>query len=1000
MRTIRLLLLPIFALAAISGIVPALAVPAATYNDQVRPLQQTTTPNILCYDTLLDQRDSCERLQGIYPQQVTPVRSTREFTALGDLSPFNVIYVGPGEAQSLQEVSAQLNAYVEAGGGLIVNAPGLEGPIDFFPPGFELTIGKPARPANPALEATRLGATHPILIGLNQGTRTLPLDIIPLQTLGPAWLVLDKSVESPNASLLAGVYGKGKVVLDAGGPGETNYNSYIQQLIDWIIFIPIGPDMGITAIEVTQAVQDLNNSVDLVANKRTYVRVHVSSPTAISNVTASLAGQRGGSTLFPTLTPGNPGGTITVRPAPDRGQINDSFWFELPSSWLGAGSLTLTARLDPANAKNDPNLANNIQAVTVNLQTTPALRLRLYNVRYTIGGTTYQANTSHLDRLESWLRRAYPIATLSVTRSSFTYPDPGLPNVDTLNSRLAFIKLIRIIFAGENSRTVYYGLVDDGGGFMRGKAAGIPGVVASGPTGAPSGSFAWDTDGSYGDWYGGHEIAHTRNRYHAEFCGAGGGVAYPYSNGRISPALSGATALYGFDITTRAIYDPNWRDVMTYCQNQWVSDFTYEGIRSYITTVGLAAPASVIAANRFLLVAGQVDLDTNTGTLTNLNLIDQEAELPLPDPGDWTIALVGAGNVDLATYPFAPDELTDAEESPGRPAMVSAIVPWVEGATRIELRFGATVVDSRAVSANAPTVTNLQAAGLQQLNNAFSWTGSDADGDPLTYSVLYSNDNGANWQPLTTALDASEFTIDPAALPGGDQCRLRVIASDGALSGIADSEPFAVPTKAPLAEIVLPSDNATFFPAQPITFVGNAYDAEDGVLGDAALQWSSSLDGDLGTGTTTSTVNLSTGTHVISLTATDSEGKTSAVTRTIQIAAGTASVPVELNVAPEVIGVTTLFKSAPISSTISLRNAAESDLPWTASVDVDWAALSTTSGTTPGDIIVTIDPSGLNIGSYQGTITIQSEGATNSPRSIPVVLEVTGEQVYIALISR
>jgi hypothetical protein len=75
------------------------------------------------------------------------------------------------------------------------------------------------------------------------------------------------------------------------------------------------------------------------------------------------------------------------------------------------------------------------------------------------------------------------------------------------------------------------------------------------------------------------------------FCGATGGASYPYPDGRISPALTGATALYGFDILNRAIYDPNWKDVMTYCQSEWVSDFTYEGIRAYLSSVGSARPS-------------------------------------------------------------------------------------------------------------------------------------------------------------------------------------------------------------------------------------------------------------------------------------------------------------------------------------------------------------------------------------------------------------------------
>ena len=152
---------------------------------------------------------------------------------------------------------------------------------------------------------------------------------------------------------------------------------------------PPGPDMHLDAMEVTQAIQDLNNSVELVAGKRTYVRVHAASPVNTAGVFATLTGKHGMVTLAPVLNPGNPGSNITVRTAPNRGQINDSFWFELPASWTTAGSLTLTARLDPNNAKNDLVQANNIRTVTVNFLNTPPLRLKLLNVQYTVGATTY-----------------------------------------------------------------------------------------------------------------------------------------------------------------------------------------------------------------------------------------------------------------------------------------------------------------------------------------------------------------------------------------------------------------------------------------------------------------------------------------------------------------------------------------------------------------------------------------------------------------------------------
>ncbi|MEP6731250.1 MAG: PKD domain-containing protein [bacterium] len=95
--------------------------------------------------------------------------------------------------------------------------------------------------------------------------------------------------------------------------------------------------------------------------------------------------------------------------------------------------------------------------------------------------------------------------------------------------------------------------------------------------------------------------------------------------------------------------------------------------------------------------------------------------------------------------------------------------------------------------------------------------------------------------------------------------------------------PSASSNTAPAATMSAPSNNATFVQGASVAFAGNATDVQDGVLSGSSLTWASSLDGQIGTGTSFSTSNLSVGTHVITLTAHDAQGATGTVTRSITV---------------------------------------------------------------------------------------------------------------------
>jgi hypothetical protein len=131
--------------------------------------------------------------------------------------------------------------------------------------------------------------------------------------------------------------------------------------------------------------------------------------------------------------------------------------------------------------------------------------VRLVRLRYTMGTppVTHEPSATDVLLIESWLRRAYPIAQLQLTTTTVTAtPTPPFLAAD-INAQLIALRAVDVS-TGTDVRTHYYGMVADGGFFMRGRASGIPqtpdpATVASGPTG-PS-TFGWDFDGSFGDWY-------------------------------------------------------------------------------------------------------------------------------------------------------------------------------------------------------------------------------------------------------------------------------------------------------------------------------------------------------------------------------------------------------------------------------------------------------------------------------------------------------------------
>jgi hypothetical protein len=145
--------------------------------------------------------------------------------------------------------------------------------------------------------------------------------------------------------------------------------------------------------------------------------------------------------------------------------------------------------------------------------------------------------------------------------------------------------------------------------------------------------------------------------------------------------------------------------------------------------------------------------------------------------------------------------------------------------------------------------------------------------------------------------------------------------------------------------------------------------------------------GSLAAGTYTGTVSIS------SATASNSP-KTVAVTLTVTAAAlpTISANPASLNFAYQIGG------STPASQTVAIASSG-SAVNFTTATSATWLSATPPSGTTPGNVTVAINPSGLAAGSYNGSVTINSAGASNSPKSIPVSLTVTSAPVTTLTVS-
>ena len=813
-------------------------------------------------------------------------------------------------------------------------------------------------------------------------------------------------------------------------------NDTIQRLAIDAAALPI-VNVKITGIEVTQGVQDLLNTVRLVRKRRTFVRVYVAADGAPVNAIKALLHSNASS--FVDLLPVNTSGTqLTVRTSPSRNDLEQSFLFELPWDWTDRASLTLTADINPYKVPLESNYADDSRTIVVNFSPSPRLSAEFFRINFQTGGVWHRPRINK-DVLQtySWIMRAYPIGGAIGENfkprlwdvnddgrvASWVLQTSGDCNTNGGNAGNlcasyyvnGWLKFYRDHAWVPNTGDFYYGMIPDDAGFPRGQA--MYDKTSVGPSG--SGTWGWDTDGSYADWYAAHEIGHSLGRAHptpsATPCGnSASDNSFPYTGGQIGPADG---RLNGFDAgdpgfgIPRAVYPgTSWFDVMTYCNNQWISDYTYKAMYDFmianpsaVTGMRSAAEAetdesirAVMLNGDFLSISGQILTATNSASLAFVARLASVTHLDSADGGPYAIRLLNASDGVLSSVTMSP-----APSADGAGLVFDRVINFSAGTRKIQIirTSDNSVLLTRAVSASVPVISNVALVNppspVVHGTVTLGWSASDADGDALTFDVFYSRDGGATWQPVTMGTTGNSVQFDTAQLGGSATAVFRVSVSDGVNTAEAGSAQFTMFTKAPTPSILLPAPNTHVHFGQLVNFSGVALDVQDGLVGQGGLQWGTDGGLVLGTGGLASTDQLRAGPNTVYFTATNSLGLSASASVMVYVDDDLSPSGPALSVGP-----TSVAWHAPAGSTtpqqalLSLTNPGTGTATWSLSVDKPWVTVTPITGTIgsadePVTLTVTGDPSGLlPNATHMATLTIvrapSGGGDVTQTLSVPV----------------
>jgi hypothetical protein len=642
-----------------------------------------------------------------------------------------------------------------------------------------------------------------------------------------------------------------------------------------------GLDLSVSALEVTQVIQTMDNQIPLVAGKYTLVRAYVvATVRSQANFTQQVRGVDGILRVYRANgeeISGSPfrssNGPILVTDSFDRNRLNDTLNFYLPKWFMGSPSIAspmaFVFEANPFNGSHvnrlgENNYNNNIFAETLTFHRRVAPIIESIPISYLRRGLPRE---EAMQAGEEFFKAIFPISGAEIRRRP--------PIQFNLDVRSHVNELFSLLFVSsqlgdmEPADRVYGWLPEYAVSCGRGLVPGRKGF----------GDASADCRRTFA-----HEIGHTYG-----LCHTGDNCPIDVESLTMTPTIPEV----GVDVLARDIY-PNYDyshsyDFMNPGYGNWIHPRRYQTLFDRLASRDVD-PAFI--REQTLLVGGTISNDDGA---TLRPLYESQGIPDDPDSIDVSSSeyrLRAVDELGVMMWEMAVPVSEIAGDGPlgetSDQQIFSLVIPKEERMARLEIIDGTDTVLTRLIrSHSAPELDIL----LPQPGTTFperlhiEWEGFDADGDSLFYTVLFSANGGETYEVIGLDLEGQTMDYHVSHLPGTEEGWVKIIATDGVHNTIREIGPLRIDAKPPQVAITLPGDGASFAAGSLVVLTAAASDPEDGGLTGASLRWTSDRDGELGTGTELALDDLSLGTHRIQVVAQDTDEEKAVAGITIQISA-------------------------------------------------------------------------------------------------------------------